>query len=76
MDACFYHSKHKYNENEKYKLLPIDLDENSKNVLYFLKEKIHKAVNTWFPYSDNFFWIVLQGGEEVVMSKQKLYLFY
>ncbi len=37
MDTCFYHSKHKYRENEKYRLTWIEFDENSKNVLYYLK---------------------------------------
>jgi hypothetical protein len=34
----------------------IDIDENNKNALYFLKEIIHKQVNLLMPYKDNFFW--------------------
>ena len=37
MDVCFYHSKHKYNESDNYKLFSVDIDENSKNAAALLK---------------------------------------
>lgn len=76
LDICFYHSKHKYHLNENYKMVSIDIDQNNKNVINYLKQVILKErVNMLMPYIDNFFWYTQEKGQQIVMGKQKLYIF-
>ena len=41
----------------------MDIDENNKNALYYLKELIHNQVSLLMPYKDNFFWLAEEKGQ-------------